>query len=114
MKEFIYLFVTILVTILVILFAYILCFAIIYDMHIKCAKDKPRPQKRKKHSRKDDTITLEQCKELYYPEYRFIVARRRDDVPLYAFATFEDAKDEIKRLMMTCCDSYYIVNLDKQ
>ena len=110
MGKFIYLF----VTILVILFAYILCFAIIYDMHIKCAKDNPKPQKRKKRSKEDNIITLEQCKDLYYPEYRFIVARRRDDVPLYAFATFEDAKDEIKRLTMTCCDSYYIVNLDKQ
>lgn len=110
MKEFIYLF----VTILVIIFVHILCFAITYDIHVKCAKDKPKPQKRKKHSRKDDTITLEQCKDLYYPEYRFVVARRRDDVPLYAFATLEDAKDEIKRLIMTSCDSYYIVNLDEQ
>lgn len=110
MKEFIYLF----VIILVIIFVYILCFAITYDIHIKCAKDKPKPQKRKKHSRKDDTITLEQCKDLYYPEYRFIVARRRDDVPLYAFATLEDAKGELKRLRETCCESYYIVNLDEQ
>lgn len=110
MKEFIYLF----VTILVILFAYILCFAIIYDMHIKCAKDKPKPQKRKKHSRKDDTITLEQCKDLYYPEYRFAVARCRDDVPLYVFATLEDAKGELKRLREVCWESYYIVNLDEQ
>ena len=102
------------VTILVTLFAYILCFAIIYDMHIKCAKDKPKPQKRKKHSRKDDTITLEQYKELYYPEYRFVVVRRSTNAPLYVFATFEDAKNEIKRLMMTSCDSYYIVNLDEQ
>lgn len=110
MGKFIYLF----VTILVILFAYVLCLAIIYDIHIKCAKDKPKTTKRKKHSRKDDTITLEQCKELYYPEYRFVVARRRDDVPLYAFATLEDAKNEIKHLMMTSCGSYYIVNLDEQ
>lgn len=110
MREFIYLF----VTILVILFAYILCFAIIYDMHIKCAKDKPKTTKRKKHSRKDDTITLEQCKDLYYPEYRFVVARRRDDVPLYAFATLEDAKDELSSLRETCCESFYIVNLDEQ
>lgn len=110
MKEFIYLF----TAILIILFAYILCFAITYDIHIKRAKDKPKPQKRKKHSRKDDIITLEQCKELYYPEYRFIVARRRDDVPLYAFATLEDAKGELKRLRETCCESHYIVNLDEQ
>ena len=110
MKEFIYLF----VTIPVILFAYISCFSITYDMHIKCAKDKPKPQKRKKHSRKDDTVTLEQCKDLYYPEYRFIVVRRSTNASLYVFATFEDAKNEIKRLMMTSCDSYYIVNLDEQ
>lgn len=110
MKEFIYLF----VTILVILFAYILCFTIIYDINVKCAKDKPKPQKRKKHSRKDDTITLEQCKELYYPEYRFAVARCRDDVPLYVFATLEDAKGELKRLREVCWESYYIVNLDEQ
>ena len=110
MREFIYLF----VTILVILFAYILCFAIIYDMHIKCAKDKPKPQKRKKHSRKDDTITLEQCKDLYYPEYRFVVARRRDNLPLYCFATLEDAKGELRSLRETCCESFYIVNLDEQ
>lgn len=110
MKEFIYLF----ATILAILFAYILCFAITYDIHIKRAKDKSKPQKHKKHSRKDDTITLEQCKELYYPEYRFIVVRHRGNIPLYAFATLEDAKDELKRLRETCCDSHYIVNLDEQ
>ena len=110
MKGFICLF----VTILVILFVYILCFAITYDIHVKCAKDKPKPQKRKKHSRKDNTITLEQCKDLYYPEYRFVVARRRDDVPLYAFATLEDAKGELRSLRETCCESYYIVNLDEQ
>ena len=110
MKEFIYLF----VIILVIIFVYILCFAITYDIHIKCAKDKPKPQKRKKHSKEDNIITLEQCKDLCYPEFRFIVVRRSTNVPLYAFATFEDAKDEIKRLTMTCCDSYYIVNLDEQ
>lgn len=110
MKEFIYLF----ATILIILFVYILCFAITYDIHIKRAKDKPKPQKHKKHSRKDDTITLEQCKDLYYPEYRFAVARRRDDVPLYVFATLEDAKGELKSLRETCWESYYIVNLDEQ
>ena len=91
-----------------------LCFAIVYDISVKYVKNEPKPQKRKKHSRKDDTITLEQCKELYYPEFRFVVARRRDDVPLYAFATYEDAKNEIKSKMMTSCDSYYIVNLDEQ
>ena len=110
MKEFIYLF----AMILVILFVYSLCFAITYDIHVKYAKDKPEPQKRKKHSRKDDTITLEQCKELYYPEYRFVVVRRSTNFPLYVFATLEDAKNEIKSLMMTSCDSYYIVNLDEQ
>ena len=102
------------IVMLVILFAYILCFSITYDMHIKCAKDKPKTTKRKKHSRKDDTITLEQFKDLYYPEYRFVVVRRSTNAPLYVFATFEDAKNEIKRLMMTSCDSYYIVNLDEQ
>ena len=71
-------------------------------------------KKRKKHSKEDNIITLEQCKDLYYPEFRFIVVRRSTNVPLYAFTTFEDAKDEIKRLMMTCYDSYYIVNLDEQ
>ena len=103
-----------LLTILIIMLASALCFAIVYDISIKYVKNKPKPQKRKKHSRKDDTITLEQCKELYYPEYRFIVVRRSTNAPLYVFATFEDAKNEIKRLMMTSCDSYYIVNLDEQ
>lgn len=91
-----------------------LCFAIVYDISIKYVKNEPKPQKRKKHRRKDDTITLEQCKELYYPEYRFVVVRRSTNAPLYVFATFEDAKNEIKRLMMTSCDSYYIFNLDEQ
>lgn len=110
MIEIICLFIMILATIS----ASVLCFAITYDIHIKRAKDKPKPQKHKKHSRKDDTITLEQCKDLYYPEYRFAVARRRDDVPLYVFATLEDAKGELKRLRETCWESYYIVNLDEQ
>ena len=91
-----------------------LCFAIVYDISTKYVKNEPKPQKRKKHRRKDDTITLEQCKELYYPEYRFVVVRRSTNFPLYVFATLEDAKNEIKRLMMTSCDSYYIVNLDEQ
>lgn len=103
-----------LLTILIIMFVSALCFAIVYDISVKYVKNEPKPQKRKKHSRKDDTITLEQCKELYYPEYRFVVARRRDDVPLYAFATLEDAKGELKRLRETCWESYYIVNLDEQ
>ena len=103
-----------LLTILIIMLASALCFAIVYDISVKYGKNEPKPQKRKKHRRKDDTITLEQCKELYYPEYRFIVVRRSTNAPLYAFATFEDAKNEIKRLMMTSCDSYYIVNLDEQ
>ena len=110
MEKFIYLF----ATMLVILFVYSLCFAITYDIHVKYAKDKPKPQRRKKHSSKDDTITLKQCKELYYPEYRFAVARRRDDVPLYVFATLEDTKGELRSLRETCCESYYIVNLDEQ
>lgn len=109
MKEFICL-----LTILIIMFVSALCFAITYDISVKYVKNEPKPQKRKKHSRKDDTITLEQCKELYYPEYRFIVVCRSTNAPLYAFATFKDAKDEIKCLMMTSCDSYYIVNLDEQ
>lgn len=103
-----------LLTILIIMLASALCFAIVYDISIKYVKNEPKPQKRKKYRRKDDTITLEQCKELYYPEYRFIVVRRSTNAPLYVFATFEDAKNEIKRLMMTSCDSYYIVNLDEQ
>lgn len=109
MKGFIYL-----LTILIIMLASALCFAIVYDISIKYVKNESKPQKRKKHRRKDGTITLEQCKELYYPEYRFIVVHRSTNAPLYVFATFEDAKNEIKRLMMTSCDSYYIVNLDEQ
>lgn len=103
-----------LLTILIIMFVSALCFAIMYDISVKYVKNEPKPQKRKKHSKEDNIITLEQCKDLYYPEFRFIVVRRSTNVPLYAFTTFEDAKDEIKRLMMTCCDSYYIVNLDEQ
>lgn len=110
MKGFICLF----ITILIIIFMSALCFAIVCDISIKYVKNEPKPQKRKKRRRKDDTITLEQCKDLYYPEFRFVVVRRSTNVPLYAFATFEDAKNEIKRLMMTSCDSYYIVNLDEQ
>lgn len=110
MKEFICLF----ITILIIISMSALCFTIVYDTSVKYVKNEPKPQKRKKHSKEDDIITLEQCKDLYYPEFRFIVVRQSTNVPLYAFATFEHAKNEIKRLMMTCCDSYYIVNLDEQ
>lgn len=103
-----------LLTILIIMLVCALYYAIVYDISVKYVKNEPKPQKRKKHSKEDNIITLEQCKDLYYPEFRFIVVHRSTNVPLYAFATFEDAKDEIKRLMMTCCDSYYIVNLDEQ
>lgn len=110
MKEFICLF----ITILIIISLSTLCFAIVYDTSVKYVKNEPKPQKRKKHSKEDDIITLEQCKDLYYPEFRFAVARCRDDVPLYVFATLEDAKGELKRLRETCWESYYIVNLDEQ
>lgn len=103
-----------LLTILIIMFVSALCYAIVYDISVKYAKNEPKPQKRKKHSKEGNIITLEQCKDLYYPEFRFIVVRRSTNAPLYVFATFEDAKNEIKRLMMTSCDSYYIVNLDEQ
>lgn len=103
-----------LLTILIIMFVSALCNAIVYDISVKYVKNEPKPQKRKKHSKEDNIITLEQCKDLYYSEFRFIVVRRSTNVPLYAFATFEDAKDEIKHLMMSYCDSYYIVNLDEQ